>query len=229
MNKTVKKETGAPDLSSGTDLQLLDQIIREAEAEAKRIVEEAEAQAAKKLENARTQKASIIREAEERADAQADSFSRQKEAALKIELKKRDLQAQEQVYALVMEKTAGLLEKMAGTPEYSRFLMQLVVEGALGLGTEEVEIRTSSAEQKQMSKKLLDDAVRLINKLSGETVKLTLSPKTIDGRGVLLSDREGRLVFNNQIRARLDRRQGEIRRLIAGEIDFSFDRKGASA
>jgi vacuolar-type H+-ATPase subunit E/Vma4 len=211
------------------DSGLLDQVLKEAEAQARKLVDEAESQAEKKRENSKKTCDSIAAEAEKRTAEQLDHYCRQKEASFKIELKKLDLQVYEQSYARVMKKVRTILNEMADKKEYREFLIAMIAEGALGLGEEDIEIIAGEKERKHIDEKLLAESAAVVRKYSGASANLSLSSESLGSQGVVLSAKNGRLIFNNRIEARLNRRQNEIRRLISDEIDFSGNSKGATA
>ncbi len=200
---------------AGKELRLVADIKRDAAAEAERAKKDAEREAAERKAQSERQIADILTEAGKAGAAQAESLKRNMQAALAVELKRIALSARDRVFRRVMEQVEEKLAARLSSPEYRRVLLALVIEAAIGLGAEEVEVNASPAELPLLDDRLLREAEAKVKELVLKKVtirKSAAAPLLL--QGVVMNSSDGRTAYNNQIRTRLMRQQGQIRKLI---------------
>jgi vacuolar-type H+-ATPase subunit E/Vma4 len=200
---------------AGKELRLVADIKRDAEAEAEQVKKDAAREAAERAAQYERQLEEIRTEAGKTGAAQAEAVKRNLKAALAVELKRIALAARDQVFRRVMEQVEEKLARRMTSPDYRRVLLALIVEAAIGLGAEEVEVNASPRELELLDDKLLREAEAKVKELVLKTVKIGWSaaaPQLL--QGIVLNSTDGKTAYNNQIRTRLMRNQGQIRKMI---------------
>lgn len=209
--------------------RLISEITAEAEKEEKRILDDAAEQIRKKQENTGRQCSQVISEAEKKAEIQAANIHRQKEASLTVEKKRIFLNTQEKVSLEVLDIVRENFRKMSGSDKYRDMLKDWIVEAFLGLGCEEAEIITTEEEKKIIDRNLLSSAEKELKAMGIKKCSLVLSKEApIKSQGVILKNSTGKLVYNNTVEARLNRKMQYIRSMVASEILSAGQEKGDS-
>jgi F-type H+-transporting ATPase subunit b len=190
-----------------------------AKEETERILTEARRQAAEIVEGAKIKAATILREAEERAEKQAEAIKLKYRQLIETERRKIRLQVQEELYSMAMDMVRGGIARLRTEPDYKDVLKGWIVEGALGLDRDRIYVNAPKEERRLLRADVLADCGKEASRLSGREVKIELSsdPPTVR-QGVFLSAGDGRIAFNNEVDARLQRRSAEIRRMIYRRI-----------
>lgn len=205
---------------------LLNGITEQAEQEAERIRSEAERQAEEIVKNARRKAEEIRQESRDKGEHQADVIRRKNSQNIEAEQRKRRLKAQEELFALALKKVRESLQNLIGQSEYSDVLRGWVVEGAVGLGQEDLLVNASAEERKLLTDQLLKQAEKKAEKETGRQVKISLSQEApLQKQGVFLTASNGRLAFNNTIEARMQRYSTVIRKMIYRQIQTEEQEK----
>ena len=181
-------------------------ILEQAEKEAERIIGEAESEA-QKIRSGLIKKAEI----------QAEGVRKRILSSVHLEIKKQNLQAREEMLLKVFELVQEKLEQFRKSPEYCSFLEAMIIEGALALGFENLQILAGEIERKVLSKPFLDKIEKNIDK-EDRKVNLSLSDEKIDEGGVIVTTEDGRARFDNCFSARIHRNQDEMRLLAIKKI-----------
>ncbi len=209
--------------------RLISEITAEAEKEEKRILDDAAEQIRKKQDNTDRQCSQIISEAEKKAEKQAANIHRQKESSLTVEKKRIFLNTQEKVSLEVLDIVRENFRKMSGSDKYRDILKDWIIEAFLGLGCEEAEINTTEEEKKIIDRNLLSSAEKELKTMGIKKCTLVLSKEVpIKSQGVILKNSTGKLVYNNTVEARLNRKIQYIRSMVASEILSAGQEKGDS-
>jgi vacuolar-type H+-ATPase subunit E/Vma4 len=221
--------------------ELISGIESDAEQEAERILSQAEKEAAENRAGVENQVRDILREAGKKAAAQAEAAGRKILSGVEVEVRRKLLQGQYRVLSEVVEKVRARMRDLAKNGEhresggravaYRAVLKSWIVEAMVGLGSERAEISASALDLPYIDETLLVEAAERVKQLTGRTVKLsiaggagegfggTLSPGAVDsggtgGQGLVLTDRERRVAFNNRLETRLLRKERRIQALI---------------
>jgi vacuolar-type H+-ATPase subunit E/Vma4 len=195
--------------------QLMEGIERDARAEAAEITKAEERAAAERRKVAEAQAASILEEARRRAQETVRGIARQGEQAAAVETRRMGLKVREEISRRVVEEAARKLAGMIRSPAYRDVLRGWIVEAALGLNAAEAEVLASGPEMAVIDDALLAAAAAELKALSGVEVRLRRSAAhPLVGQGVVVTARDGRTAFNNQVATRMERYQSEIRKLI---------------
>ena len=228
MKKTDKMQThDEPQIKESG--KLISEIAREAEKEVKRILDDAAEQVRKKQENTERQCRQIISEAEKKAELQASNIQKTKESSLAIEKKRLFLNNQERVSLQVLDIVRENFRKMTGSDKYRDVLKGWIVEAFLGLGSEEAEINTTKDERKLIDAELLSSAEKELKAMGIKKCSLDLSKDApIKSQGVILKNSTGKLIYNNTVEARINRKMQYIRSMVASDILSDEQEKGDS-
>ncbi len=115
----------------------------------------------------------------------------------------------------LMDRVEKRLAAMIDGPDYRTVLTSWIVEAAIGLDAETATVNASERERPLIDAAMLDQARQAVLSKTGKHVTLTLSDAPpLKGQGVVLTSRDGRMAFNNQVRTRMLRKQRQMRRLI---------------
>jgi V/A-type H+-transporting ATPase subunit E len=135
-------------------------------------------------------------------------------------VKKIHLKARDELRKEIMMSIRKELQQLPGREDYPEILLSLLVEAARGTGSDEGLVYPGRKEQALIG----PDMLKRVSAISG--VQLSLAEEEnkaiaaiISGRlGVVVSDREGRIVFDNSMEARIRRMETELRRMIDREL-----------
>jgi vacuolar-type H+-ATPase subunit E/Vma4 len=194
--------------------QLVEDITRDADEEARRIREEAAARIEERLRQHKRQLEEIEAEAARNAAAQKAAVEKTFKAALAIDLKRIMLHARDRVFKRILEGVEKKMAERVSTPEYRALL--------LGLVADEAEVNASPDELRLIDAAFLKEARDKVKELVLRKVTVTRSASTpLLLQGIVMSSADGRTAYNNQIRTRLLRNQSAIRKLIYERLQLS--------
>jgi len=178
-----------------------DSILREAEEKTSKIVEEARVRAR--------------READEllaRAKVDAEALRRR---VLSTKVRANRLRLLEEKNKIVQSVISSVEEKLTSIGKSGDFqdsLKMMVTEATAAIGSDQPVVRVGFS---GISKKDLDS----IGSALPKGAKLLVEDSPIDQLGgVIASDPEGRIVFNNSFRARLDRMETRLLSIVSSTI-----------
>ncbi|MCX6357156.1 MAG: V-type ATP synthase subunit E family protein [Candidatus Aureabacteria bacterium] len=192
---------------------------------------------AKIAEDSHHQEAEVVRKASEKAAARMAEARREGErvsagilrqatgdAALEskkilsrvqLETRKAELRSRETLIGETLARLRGKISALPDEPGYTDLLKKLALDGAIKLGGGEVTLMVAERDRKlcdnQFMKSISDGcaAAGLPDPL------ITLAAIPLNGVGVLVRGREGRVEVNNTLEARIARMSRELRMLIA--------------
>ena len=202
-------------MSSGTD-KIVSSIMSEAQGKADLIIQDANADVsaitAKAEKTAEAEKLKIL----ENGKKQSDMRYQQIISEAKMNARRAELGAKEEVIEAAFEKaTAELKEKAAsGDEEYDDALTKMIKEAADELGSKDLIIQLNEADTNKFKEQLSDVSTFQIEDISFEIGE----PIDTIG-GAILKTSNGDIEVNNTIEARLDRFKSLLRSEVA-EILF---------
>ena len=198
---------------------LLAGIEQEAREEADRIIQETRRMLDERRKATDLQIEKILITAQEKADAQAEVIRGNSGSRIAIETRRLSLRARDELMRDVLTQARRKLESLIKTEAYRSIVAGWVVEATVGLNVPAASVRASAGELSLIDKALLKEAERKVKEVTGKTVKLEIAPgRPLREQGVVLTAKDGRLAFNNQVQTRLMRYDSEIRRIIYGEL-----------
>ncbi len=176
-------------------------VIREAEEKARRIVEEARAQAQKEA-------AAILSKARFDAEALKRSIISSKVRANRLRL----LEERNRIIQEVLHSVEKELSAIPQTEGFRDAVKKMVDEAVEAVGTDQPIVRVGFREA---SKKELDSFSNLLPK----GAKLVVEDKAIgELGGVIATDAQGKLTYNNSFKARMDRLDTQLLSLISSTV-----------
>jgi vacuolar-type H+-ATPase subunit E/Vma4 len=187
----------------------------DARTEEEKITGEAENQVAEKRKYAEKKIESILNEAREKAQEQAEAVKKKMISSVELEVKRRSMLVRDAVMQNIMNRVEKKLESITGDTNYRSVLTNWITEAAVGLDAETAQVNASEKERTLIDDKLLSEVKGRIHTQTGREVTLTLSDTPpLKSQGVVLTAADGRTAFNNQVKTRMLRKQREIRMLI---------------
>lgn len=198
--------------------KILQKEIREqSETEAAVIMEQAEKEAERILDQARSEAEKIQSEMLRKAEKQAESIRKRILSGVHLEIKKQNLQAREEMLSQLFQLVQEKLERFRKSPKYASALENMIIEGALALGSEKPELVVGDVEKKLLSKQMLIKIEKHLAK-EGLKVQLSLSDQKLNEGGVVVISSDGRARFDNRFSARIRRNQDAMRVLAIKEL-----------
>ena len=198
-------------MSSGTD-KIVSSIMSEAQGKADVIIQDANAEA-----SAITQKAEKTADAEktkilENGKKQSDMRYQQIISEAKMNARRAELGAKEEVIEAAFEKaTAELKEKAAsGDEEYDDALTKMIKEAADEIGSKDLIIQLNEADTNKFKEQLSD-----VSTFQIEDIKFEIGEPIDTIGGAILKTSNGDIEVNNTIEARLDRFKSLLRSEVA--------------
>ena len=197
----------------------------DARAEEEKIIKEAEIQVVEKRKYSEKKIESLLNDARNKAEEQAETIKKKIISAAEREVKRSSMRIRDSVMHDIMDRAEKKLSSMTGDENYRSVLVNWITEAAIGLGAEIAHINASVKERALINDHMLSEIARRIQKQTGKQITLTLSDaKPLPSQGVVLTAADGRTAFNNQVRTRMLRKQREIRTLIYNTL-FKYDQK----
>ena len=178
-----------------------DEIVNEAESKARQIVEEARQQAQKEAED-------II----SKANLEADGIRRGVLSARVRANRLRILNEKNRIVEEVMRSIEGKLSNIASSDQFEDTLKRFVTEAVEAVGSNEPVVRVGF---KDASKRDLNDLGKSLPRGS----KFIVEDRPLDGLGgVVASDADGKVLFNNSFKSRLERMDSQLLAMISSTI-----------
>mgnify|MGYP000847710577 FL=1 len=201
-------------------LQIVESILSDADAQASRIIDSAEnaAQAARekaRIEGERGRDESLVKARERCAKLRAQEL-----ATARIEAKRLLLAAREDVAERVLGQIEERLEAMRRSPEtYARSLRNLAVEAVAAIGRPEVVLRISQTDAALVSGAFASQVASDGRAAAAGVSSVTLQLDARDwGGGCIAQSPDGRVVYDNTYRTRMQRKRRELRAMIVRDV-----------
>lgn len=192
--------------------KLQNRILSDARVKAEDIIKEAEEKASQIIEKARTQAQGDADKIISKAQVEAAALKR---SILSSKIRANRLRMLEERNGIVQAVLRSVEEELANITASERFqdaLKRFVTEAVEAIAVEQPVVRVGF---RQASKKHYDS----VGKVVPPGTKLVIEDNAIEGLGgVVASDSEGKVVYNNTFRARLDRMDSQLLTLISSTI-----------
>ena len=202
-------------MSSGTD-KIVSSIMSEAQGKADIIIQDANAEASAITQNAEktadAEKIKIL----ENGKKQSDMRYQQIISEAKMNARRAELGAKEEVIEAAFEKATNQLKEKAasGDEEYDDALTKMIKEAADEIGSKDLIIQLNEADTKKFKDQLSD-----VSTFQIEDITFELGEPIDTIGGAVLKTSNGDIEVNNTIEARLDRFKSLLRSEVA-EILF---------
>jgi len=205
--------------SSGDRAELISGIENDAKQEAARILEDVKKTVSDKQLSKEMQIKSIKRDVDKKIEQQLEFIEKNKVSAISVECKRIELKVREKIVSNVSNKIKEKIAEKADSPSYPEILRGWILEAAIGLGEEEAVINGSPKELKIITDSFLRETEKKYNALTGRNVTLKKTEKNpLFAQGIVLSSKDNRTAFNNQVPTRLMRYQSDIMKMIYKEF-----------
>jgi len=192
--------------------KLHNRILSDAKLKADETIREAEAKADQTIAEARQRAQKEAGELLAKAKLEAEAVRR---SILSSKVRANRLRILDEKNRIVQEVLGAVEEKLSNIAKSSRFgetAQRFVAEAVKAVDSDQPVVRLGF---KGSSKQNLDNVSKVLPKGS----KLVFEEDPVDGLGgVVASDAEGRVTFNNSFRSRLERLDSQLLTLIASTI-----------
>jgi len=200
-------------MSSGTS-KIVESIMSEAQEKADLIIQDANAEVsaiqAKAEKSAETEKTKIL----ENGKKQSDMRYQQIISEAKMNARRAELGAKEEVIEAAFNQAIGELKSKAssGDEEYEDSLSKMIKEAAEEIGSDDLIIQLNEADTNKFKKDLSSQGS---DSFELEGIKFTLGEPIDAMGGAVLKTINGDIEVNNTIEARLDRFKSILRSEVA--------------
>lgn len=195
--------------------RLITGIKEDARKEADTIITQARLSIEEREKSIEKQIGRIMNDAALKAKKQAESILKNVKSSIAVEKKRHALRIMDQVVTMAIDKAKSGIAAMIGGPGYEEVLLHWIIEAALGLNTDEAEVNASLKEKQFITGELLDKAGETLLSLTGKKIVLKKSGDTpLLAQGVVLTSKDRKTAFNNQVVTRIVRYQSAIRKII---------------
>ncbi|MBN2440464.1 MAG: hypothetical protein JXJ04_03945 [Spirochaetales bacterium] len=195
--------------------RLIAGIQADARKEAEQIIAKAQSSMLERKKSIDIQISRIQKEAETKAKEQVEIIRKNAKSAIAVEKKRLSLRIMDSIVNAAIDKAKDKLHALIDTPAYSEILVNWIVEAAIGLNVDEAAVNASIKEMKYITEDLLKKAVDILFSLTGKKVVILKSADNpLLAQGIILTSKNGRTAFNNQILTRILRYQSEVRKMI---------------
>ena len=207
------------EISEQVNNQLIKGIEKDAQNEAQTIIAAAEEVTANRRTSGKLQLDSIMKEAQESAKQRVMEIKRNSSSTIVMEKRRLRLKVRDRIINEVLNLVKERLKKMTGTPEYTAFLQDWIVEAAIGLNLDRATVNASEIERDRIDSQTRKLAEKEFKALTGREIRLEIASELpLPGQGIVLTSPDKRIAFNNQVATRLLRYQSEIRKMISREL-----------
>jgi vacuolar-type H+-ATPase subunit E/Vma4 len=199
--------------------QIVESILSDAEIEARRHREDAERAAQAELDGARRKADTVRQEILKAAEQTAAKAYAREVATAKAEARRILLAGREEfVGRALVQIGEGLAALRNDAQRYRESLGNLAREAALAVDEPEVVLKVGKRDEAIADAGFLEELSRSIGLATGRAPKLTLEVASGDlGGGCVAVSGNGRVVFDNTFRRRMERGMREIRGAIVKE------------
>ncbi len=189
-------------------------ILKEAKQEAEDIVDLAKREAERILDGARKELDQIYKkEAPQTATQKVKMRYKQVVAAAEFDARKQELLIQERLIAEVHAQVQERLLQIRAAAEYPDLFVRLIIDGLSELSGEEFEIIAAPEDRERIT----EDMLEMLRTKTGKI--LTRSEQTRTGvTGAIVQRVDQRVVCDNTLQGLFERRQAEMRVLIAQDL-----------
>ena len=205
-------------MSSGTD-KIVESIKSEAQEKADKIIQEAEAEVAVIKSNAEKTAEAEKNKILDNGKKQSDMKYQQIISEAKMNARRAELGAKEEVIEAAFAKATENLKVKASSDdkEYSESLIKMIKEAACELGGGDLIVQVKESDIANVEGQLKQLSSDIATK-TGVSTTLTMGESINAIGGVILKTKNGDIEVNNTIESRLDRFKGLLRSEVANVL-----------
>lgn len=187
------------------------EIVTQSEAEAADILKQAQVEVSRILNDAEKEAEKYTADVIRKADSAAEGIQRRILSGVHLEVKKRKLRSRETIIRQLFQQLNQRLETFRHDSAYLNVLEQLVIEGVLAVNDDSLHLECGDVEAKLLSPQMLQSITEKVQKETGRTIAITVSPQTGRDGGVVVAAKNGRTRFDNRFSARIKRNLDVLR------------------
>jgi len=199
---------------------MVDKILGDARSEAERALKNAERSVASERRKAETQAEKARQEILERVRRKVETLKSKEIATAQIESKRLLLKAREQAISGVLEVIEQGLAKLREDPSrYGKALRELAVEAVTAVDLPQVVLRIATEDAAIAGGGFVGEVAVDVKTMSGKDIEIKIETDAgLSSGGCIAASGDGRIIFDNTFRRRLERMRPELRSLIVREV-----------
>ena len=208
------------DRTSGSEEEIIQKILDDGRAQAKRLVDNARRSEESEKRKAEAEAKKVREEIIKQAQTKARALRAKELATANIEAKRELLKAREDAIGEVLGRIAEELARVRERPEqYRQALKNLASEAIAAVGETQVTLKVGGEDKAIADHAFLDEVGAALQAISGDRVEINLEiDPALSGGGCVAISKRGRIVFDNTYRRRLERMKPELRSSIVREV-----------
>jgi vacuolar-type H+-ATPase subunit E/Vma4 len=205
---------------SAPEESIIERILSDGEVEAKRVIDNAGRSRRSEERKAEAEAKKVRKDVVGQAEARAATFKSKEVASAQIEAKRMRLRAREEAISKVFATIEqGLSEIRQNTREYSQALRNLAVEAVSAVGGSEVKLRICKEDESIVDDAFVRDVKQGVARAVGSEVTIDrVADPALAGGGCIASTSDGRIIYDNTFRRRLERIKPALRATIVREV-----------
>jgi vacuolar-type H+-ATPase subunit E/Vma4 len=200
--------------------EIIEKILSDGEAQAKQVTDNARRSEQSEKRKAEAEAKKIRDQVIGQAEAKARTWKSKEVASAHIEAKRTSLRAREEAIAKVFEAIEREVAKLRESPQlYREALVNLAVEAVSAVGEAEARLKVGTDDGDIVDEAFLGEVDRRIEQSLGRSVKIALERDPgLSGGGCAALSADGRIIFDNTFRRRLERLKPELRSVVVKEV-----------
>ena len=200
--------------------EIIEKIMSDGEAQAQRVIDNARRSEQSERRKAEAEAKKIRDQVIGQAEAKARMWKSKEVASAHIEAKRISLKAREEAITKVFGAIEREVVKLKETPEsYREALVNLAVEAVSAVGDAEVTLKVGTADAHIVDEAFLGEVEGRIGEDLNRAVKIVLERDPgLSGGGCIALSANGRIIFDNTFRRRLERLKPELRSVVVKEV-----------
>jgi V/A-type H+-transporting ATPase subunit E len=195
------------------------QIMRDAQKEAGEILDRAKAQVDQILSKNSVQIEEMRRQMLDAAHIEAAALERKILSMVNLETRRTILTAREKVLEQVMDGIKARAAGFRSSSEYPQYLKQMIVQGALVLDCDRIDVLAAACDKNILVPSFLDEIKHLLKEKYSKDIILGLElSEDVKDIGVVLRSKDRKSQYDNTFGARLSRAYEDVRMGILKEM-----------
>lgn len=207
-------------MNSAPEEGMVDKILGDARSEAERAVKNASRSVESGRRKAEAEAEKARQEILERVRRKVDALKSKEVASAQIESKRLLLKAREQAISGILEVIGQGLEKVREDPSrYRKALRKLAAEAVTAVDLPQVVLRIKPEDVAVAGDGFAGEVAGDVKTMSGKDVEIKIEADAgLSSAGCIAASGDGRIIFDNTFRRRLERMRPELRSLIVKEV-----------
>jgi vacuolar-type H+-ATPase subunit E/Vma4 len=207
-------------VSPAPEASMIEKILGDGRAQAERLLESARRSAEAERRKTEAQAEKARREILNRAERKIKTLRSKEIATGHIESKRILLRAREEAIAKIFGTIEQELYKVRQQPsEYKDALRNLALEAVAAIGMSEVVLKVAREDKALIGEAFVEDITARVRSGAGRDVKVALEfDPALSAGGCVAASSDGRIVFDNTFKRRLERMRPALRSVIVREV-----------